>query len=757
MMTSFQRSYIQSSFLALFVIFLGAYSQTVAATLKAPTLVSQSTNTRAVAFESVTMLAEPFPLTSTITYSPDTRTRLCIFAMGVQLLPGEGVNAFSADVQDASGKLYPMQVEFMGVVPNVAGPPPVSMAGLTMFIVRLPDDLGDVGDVLLRINSHGLASNRVRVAIGHSGGGPSDDPGAVATPAPALPPAAEPPPDLDTFTGIPSDADAIRFLEQATWGPTVADLAHVKAIGIKAYLNEQFNTAPTNVAKGSNYPDLSFPLDDQATACPSSSPADPNYNQTVCNRDNFSMYPVQRTFFSNSLYGPDQLRQRVAFALHQIMVVSGNSEVSRPSWMTVYLQALDRGAFGNYRTLLEEVTLTPAMGAYLDMNLSTRTNPNENFAREVLQLFSIGTAVLNSDGSPQIDAQGMPVASYTQTQVNEFTRVFTGWNFNPISNPALPAGTTNWRDPMVPRGGTNHDGGTKTLLNNQVVASCGNNAACAVTDLQAALNNIFNHANVGPFISKQLIQHLVTSNPSGAYVQRVASVFNNDCNGFYPISGCTNARGNMKAVVQAILLDPEARGDVKTDPNYGKLREPAQYVNGFLRAFNVKSFDKTSTSDGVLGGRSTTDFTGTLDQPIFQPNTVFSYYQPGYEVPGTKILGPAFGILSTSTTLRRANDINTLVYTGVSSNTSPTAGSPDRPRGTSIDLSNLEAMNGDANAICDALNSLLLHGTMSTQMRTSISTAINALNDANLTTRNQKRARVAVYLVATSSQYDIQR
>jgi hypothetical protein len=136
---------------------------------------------------------------------------------------------------------------------------------------------------------------------------------------------------------------------------------------------------------------------------------------------------------------------------------------------------------------------------------------------------------------------------------------------------------------------------------------------------------------------------------------------------------------------------------------------------------------------------------------------VFSYYQPGYEVPGTKILGPAFGILSTSTTLRRANDINTLVYTGVGSNTTPTAASPDRPRGTSIDLSNLEALNGDANAICDALSSLLLHGTMSTQMRTSISTAINALNDANLTTRNQKRARVAVYLVATSSQYDIQR
>jgi uncharacterized protein (DUF1800 family) len=633
-----------------------------------------------------------------------------------------------------------------------------SFPGITMFIVRLADDIGDVGDVLLRLNLHGMASNRVRLAIGHVGGGPTDDPGAVATPAPATPPPADPPLALDPYgPGTASDADAVRFLEQSTWGPTANDVAHVKSVGFIAYLNEQFSSPVTNPSKGSNYPDLVFPLDDQASACPTTSP-DPNYNQNVCNRDNYSSYPIQRTFFSNSLYGQDQLRQRVAFALHQILVVSAFSEVNRPSWMTVYLQALDRGAFGNYRTMLEEITLTPAMGAYLDMNLSTRTNPNENFAREVLQLFSIGTAVLNSDGSPQIDSQGMPVASYSQTQVNEFTRVFTGWRFNPN---ILSPGVTNWRDPMLPLTGTQHDGGTKTLLNGQVIASCGNNSACAITDLQAGLNNIFNHANVGPFISKQLIQHLVTSNPSLAYVQRVASVFNNDCNGLYPISGCTNARGNLKAVVQAILLDPEARGDVKTDPNYGKLREPAQYINGFLRAFNVKSFDKTSTSDGVLGGRTANgnqgDFTGSLDQPIYQPTTVFSYYQPGYEVPGTKILGPAFGILSTSTTLRRANDINTLVYTGVSSNTTPTAASPDRPRGTSIDLSNLEAMNGDANAICDALNSLLLHGTMSTQTRTSISTAINAINDANVTTRNQKRARVAVYLVATSSQYDIQR
>src|SRR4030095_15943450 len=398
--------------------------------------------------------------------------------------------------------------------------------------------------------------------------------------------------------------------------------------GFKAYLDEQFNTAPTNIAKGSNYPDLVFPAED-GSQCPTSLPVP---DQTVCNRDNFSMYQVQRTFYGNALYGPDQLRQRLAFALHQIMVVSAASEVNRPSWMTIYLQALDRNAFGNYRTLLNEITLSPAMGEYLDMRLSTRTNPNENWAREVLQLFSIGTSVLNPDGTPQLDSQGIPVPSYSQTQVNEFTRVFTGCHFVPGS---IAAGTANWRDPMVPRGGTTHDFGSKTLLNGLTTVACSSssgapNVACAQSDMTVALDNIFNHANVGPFISKQLIQHLVTSNPSGAYVQRVASVFNNDCNGLYPIAGCSNARGNMKAVIQAILLDPEARGDVKTDPNYGKLREPAHYINGFLRAFNVKSFDKTSTSDGVLAGRSSTDFTGTLDQPIFQPPTVFSYYQPGY-------------------------------------------------------------------------------------------------------------------------------
>jgi uncharacterized protein (DUF1800 family) len=738
-------------FILSFVLLIGGFSTSNAATNKKPILLSEATTTRAVAFESVTMLTEPFSPTATIAYATDTRTRVCIFAMDLELLDGEGANAFSSDVQDASGKIYPLKVEYVGHVPD--------FPGITMIIVRLADDLGDVGDVLLRLNLHGMASNRVRVAIGHSGGGPADDQGAVPTPPPVTPPPADAVLTPDPYTGVATDADTVRLLEQASWGPTSAEVARVKAMGFMAYLDEQFSLAPTNVAKGSNYPDLVFPLDDGTQQCPTSNPADPTYNQQICLRDNYTMYPIHRTFFSTALNGNDQLRQRVAFALHQILVVSASSEVNRPSWMTPYLQALDRNAFGNYRTLLNEITLTPAMGEYLDMRLSTRTSPNENFAREVLQLFSVGTDMLNLDGTPMRDAQGNPIPTYTQADVNEFTRVFTGWNLAT----AIGAGVTNFRDPMIPRGGQNHDAGAKTLLNGFSIPACtstnsAQNIACAQSDMTAVMTHLANHPNVGPFLGKQLIQHLVTSNPSPAYVERVARVFNDDCSGLYP-QGCSNVRGNLKLVVRAILLDPEARGDVKTDPNYGKLREPAQYITGFLRAFNVKSFDKLSTSDGVLGNRSTTDFTGTLDQTIFQPPTVFSYYQPHYEVPGTKILGPAFGILSTTTTLRRANNINTLIFNGVSANTTPTPANPDRPRGTSIDLANLQALllAGNPIDVVNALDALLLHGTMNPQMRTSIITAMNAINDADATTRNLKRARTAVYLVATSSQYDVQR
>ena len=192
-----------------------------------------------------------------------------------------------------------------------------------------------------------------------------------------------------------------------------------------------------------------------------------------------------------------------------------------------------------------------------------------------------------------------------------------------------------------------------------------------------------------------------------------------------------------------ILLDPEARGDVKTDPNYGKLREPAQYINNLLRAFNA-------TSDGVLGSQSRSgDLPGQLDQPIFQPTTVFSYYQPDYQVPGTKVLGPPFQILSTLTTLRRANVVNTLVYTGIGTGA-------NNPTGTQLNLASLDALaqtDATGGQLADQLNALLLHGTMNAQMKSAITAALQSIPSSN----PHARAQTAVYLVVTSPQYDVQR
>ncbi|HVF51675.1 MAG TPA: DUF1800 domain-containing protein [Pyrinomonadaceae bacterium] len=694
-----------------------------------PVLLSEGTGTttRGVALESVTFKSEPFPLETAIAWHADRRTRIILFAMNLDFLAGEGANALTADAEDASGKIFPLKVEYVGKVP--------AQEWMYQVVVRLPDDPPFVlGDVLMRINLHGVASNRVRVAIGRAGGGPPDDAGSIPTPAPAVPPAPTPTPLPKAYAaGEASNADTVRLLEQASWGPTNAEVARVQSMGLRAYLNEQFSLP------ASGYPNLTFPLDDQNQQCPTGT------TQADCLRDHYSMYPIQRTFFTNALTAQDQLRQRVAFALHQIFVVSG-AEINRPSWMTVYLQTLDRNAFGNFRQLLQEITLNPEMGEYLDMRRSTAASPNENFAREILQLFSIGVYELNPDGTPKRDATGKPLDSYNQETVNNFTRIFTGWNLSG----AIGAGITNFRDPMVVRAGANHDTGSKTLLNGVVIPA----NQTTQKDLADALDNIFNHPNVGPFIGKQLIQHLVTSNPSPAYVGRVAAVFNNDCAGLYA-DGCTGTRGNLRFVVQAVLLDPEARGDAKTDPNYGKLREPVQYIANMLRAFDAKSFDKTSTSDGVLAGRVNAtggDLTAQLAQPLFVPATVFSYYQPDYEVPGARILGPAFGILTTSTTLRRANVANTLIYTGVPSTPTTT----NVPRGTSLDFAPLEALAADPQQLVNALNSLLLHGTLTQAMRTSIVNAVSSVptSDANFA---RKRAQMAVYLVITSSQFQVQR
>jgi uncharacterized protein (DUF1800 family) len=406
--------------------------------------------------------------------------------------------------------------------------------------------------------------------------------------------------------------------------------------------------------------------------------------------------------------------------------------------MVPYLKILDRNAFGNYRTILQEITLNPAMGLYLDMMNNTRTNPNENYAREILQLFSIGTDKLNLDGTPIRDLNGNIIPSYDQAVVDGFTKAFTGWRLAPQPSPGVPDYLTNMAldtNGTAPESPNNHDFTAKTLLDGFVIPARTSSIANAYQDLTDALDNIFNNPNVGPYVAKQLIRDLVTSNPTPAYVARVAAKFNDDG---------TGERGDLKAVVEAILLDPEARGNSKNTPEYGKLREPVLFLTSMMRMFDAKSADRTVNSDGYWN-----PLCQGMDQDALRPTTVFSYFPADFNLPGsTTLLAPEFGILSTSTSLRRANFINTMAF----SNT-PVQVSGNAPVGTTVSYADLQALAGDPAALVDEVNRRMLYNSMSTEMRNSIITAVTAVSASN----TLKRARTAVYLVATSSQYQVQR
>ncbi|MDX6531196.1 MAG: hypothetical protein QOH41_3486 [Blastocatellia bacterium] len=729
-----------------------------------PTLISVSAgSTRAVALESVSMRAEPFSLSSESNFSPnDPRTRITLFVMNLDLLAGETQNSLTADAEDAAHVHYPLNVEYVGQVP--------SFQGVYMVVMRLNDSMtANLGDVLIRLNLHGMGSNRVRVGIGQIGGGPADDQGAVGTPAPQTPPTPVTPLTQAQYQAqfsspaFPSDQDRLRFLEQASWGPSDADLAHLQSIGMQAWINEQFSTPPVFASVQSDYP--STPLYPQfypaapAAACDST---------TTCFRDNYSLYPLQKQFFTNALTQPDQLRQRVAFALHQFIVVGGvQLNVNETSWYAPYLQTIDRNAFGNFRTLLFDVTLNPGMGEYLNMRGNSVVNranptPNENYAREIMQLFSIGVDTLNQDGTPVLDSQGNRVPSYDQTTIANLARVFTGWDL--AANKPWSVDTTisvvNYLDPMIPNVNVNrYDIAQKTLLTDinhgtaVVVPACanctGNTSAVnltntqnyAIASLNTAIDNLFNHPNTGPYVCTQLIRQLVTSNPSPPYVGRCAAAFAN--NG-------SNVRGDLKAVVTAILLDPEARGDAKTDPNYGHLREPVLLIAHLLRTFN-------GTSDGVLAS-TPFSYTNDLGQNLFNPPTVFSYYPADYGLPGTSLFGPEFGLLDTSTTYKRANFMNTL-FLANAGNGIPVS-NPNRPSGTQVNYSTYQALaagNPTGQQLVDALNARLMHGTMSSAMNANIVAAVNAITNANATTQAQQRTQTAIYLVATSAQFQVER
>jgi hypothetical protein len=259
--------------------------------------------------------------------------------------------------------------------------------------------------------------------------------------------------------------DALRFLEQSTWGPTDTDLTHLRSVGMMAYLNEQFSMPPLFPAVQSNYP--ATPLYPQFYPGAPTPACD-----AICSRDNYTLYPLQKQFMTNALTQPDQLRQRLAFALHKVIVVGGQPlNSNETSWYAPYLQTIDRNSFGNFRTLLFEVTLNPGMGEYLNMRGNSVVNranptPNENYAREVMQLFSIGVDTLNQDGTPVLDSQGNRVPSYDQTTIANLARVFTGWDLDASKLWSVDGTTsvTNYLDPMVPNGNINrYDIAQKTL------------------------------------------------------------------------------------------------------------------------------------------------------------------------------------------------------------------------------------------------------------------------------------------------------
>jgi len=498
-----------------------------------------------------------------------------------------------------------------------------------------------------------------------------------------------------------SATEAARILDQTSFGPTAAGIQNVETIGINAYLNQQFAQPTTQLA--------AIPLSPLPAVCLTAN------NARVC---------AESEWWQAAVTGNDQLRQRVAFALSEMFVVSTQS-VSGAA-IPQFHNALANDAFGNFYTIMTDVALSPAMGGYLNMLNSAKPATgqiaNENFARENMQLFTLGLYQLNQDGTQQLDGSGNPIPSYTQAQVQAFAKAYTGWTYASATGgtPAkFPNSTANYAYPMAAVE-TSHDTTAKTLLNGTVLSAGGT----AEADLAGALTNIFNDSNVGPFVCTQLIQHLVTSTPSPAYVSRVAAVFANDGNG---------VRGNMQAVITAIITDEEARaGD--TNPSYdgGHLREPVLFITAMMRGLGFNNTD-------VNGSYFTlSNYSSPLNEEPYFANSVFNFFPPNYVIPGTTINAPEFDIENTATAVLRLSLADSIVNNKIS--------------GFSVDLSNTSALGTMAATpatLVSYLNTLLMHSQMPANMSTTIINTITPL------TSNAQRVRIAVFLIVTSSQYKV--
>lgn len=479
------------------------------------------------------------------------------------------------------------------------------------------------------------------------------------------------------------EAEAFRFLQHATFGATRGTVDRLRASGYNAWFASQFDAA-----QSSSYPAY---LDEK---------------------------PVewsQDYFFQNAVSAPDQLRQRLAFALHKIFVVGANGVANSEAYLS-YMRVLHKDAFGNFLDLMRDITLNPAMGQYLDMVNNARIpagatgSPNENYARELLQLFTIGLTDLNLDGSPKLGSDGAPIPAYGQREVLEFSRAFTGWTYAP--RPGQYPGTIQpyYSAPMVAFE-PNHDTDPKTLFNGTVLPA----GQTAAQDLDGALRNVFQHPNVGPFLARGLIQQFVTSNPSGEYIARVARVFNDNGSG---------ARGDLKAVIRAILLDVEAQNPQASSG--GHLREPVLYIAALLRLFNAQLSDYPSVN------YQSTD----LGQKVLFPPSVFSYFSPSYRFPGTAVMAPEFQIVTAQSAMMRINAIARLINGGYG-------------KDVTIDLARFTDAAGDTPLLLDMVNREFFGGRMDPEVRRGIFEAVQAQQERG------SKALTALYLAGSSPFFQV--
>jgi uncharacterized protein (DUF1800 family) len=547
-------------------------------------------------------------------------------------------------------------------------------------------------------------------------------------------------------TPIVAPNDAARFLEQATFGPTDADIRTLSLEGYPAWLNQQFaiQLTPTEPAVEQSLIVNNPPCATSDVLC--------NAALFVQNNQDDSL--VQESFWQQSITAPDELRQRVKYALSQIFVISSNNTTSiqnMPRGEASYYDMLGNDAFGNYRQLLQDVTLSPMMGQFLSMlgndKGNATTDPDENYAREVMQLFTIGLWQLNDDGSQQL-ANGQPIATYSNTDVMGLAAVFTGFSWNIPGNSSDTAWSNcciyvgpGYGEELLPMQSfpSHHSTVEKDFLGATIPAS---GSPDPDGDLKIALDTLFNHPNVPAFFSKQMIQHMVTSNPSPAYISRVAKVFENDG---------TGVRGNLQAVITAILTDPEARDSATYvgTQQYGKVRESLIRYTEWARAFTAQSrtgsFDVGTTEDPIYG----------LGEMWLRSPSVFNWFAPGYTPPNSPIsaaglLSPEMQMTNVSTVVGYINYMQDAIGANAQ-------GGPDVFSYYSTEMT----LAATPDQLLDRVNLLLMSGQMSSTLYNQILAAVNAIpipsGDQNaINAALLARVQTAIYLTVASPDFAAQ-